>query len=237
MSEYVKINSLWKRQGWYFGQDKKNSPDYQKGRQSFIIGDYACPEFGNIKYWNITEKVDGTNIRISLKLYGLSDKPPRVEFAGRTDKATIQPNLLRYLQDKFSVDLVAKACGFYSPQPEMNKETYVMLYGEGYGSNIQAAGPNYRKDPSFILFDVVIGNHWLNRESVKDIASKLDVPCVPDYGLMTEDEVIDFVKQKSASTCSEKTQTMEGIVARSEPMVYFRDGRLIMFKLKCNEFV
>ncbi len=28
--KYVKIHSLWKRQGWYFDQDKKKSPDYQK---------------------------------------------------------------------------------------------------------------------------------------------------------------------------------------------------------------
>jgi len=47
--EYVKINSLWKRQGWYFEEGKKNNPEYQKGRQSFIIGDYSEPEFGNVK--------------------------------------------------------------------------------------------------------------------------------------------------------------------------------------------
>ena len=59
MTEYVKINSLWKREGWYFDQDKKNSPDYKKGKQSFIEGDYACPEFGNIKRWNVNDVLQG----------------------------------------------------------------------------------------------------------------------------------------------------------------------------------
>jgi len=234
MFEYVKINSLWKREGWYFDQDKKNSTDYQKGRQSFIVGDYACPEFGNIKKWHVTEKVDGTNIRISLKLFVLSDKPLRVEFAGRTDKACLQPHLLKYLQDKFTVDLVHSATGIQVPDGK--NDSFVMLYGEGYGSNIQAAGPNYCSDPKFILFDVIIGNHWLSRESVKDIARKLDVPFVPEIGIFTEEEIVEYVKSKPLSLCSEYPQMMEGVVCRAEPMVYDRYGKPVMFKLKCKEF-
>lgn len=64
--QYQKIHSLWKRQGWYLEEGKKNNPEYQKGRQSFIVGDYALPEFGIIKQWRVSEKVDGTNIRIHL---------------------------------------------------------------------------------------------------------------------------------------------------------------------------
>jgi len=63
---YPKINSLYKRHGWYFDEkDKKNtSSELQKNRQSFIIGDYACPEFESINRWQIDEKIDGTNIRV-----------------------------------------------------------------------------------------------------------------------------------------------------------------------------
>lgn len=48
--EYPKINSLWKRHGWYFDiKDRKAcSEEKQAFRQSFIEGDYACPEFGSI---------------------------------------------------------------------------------------------------------------------------------------------------------------------------------------------
>lgn len=50
--QYPKIHSLWKRQGWYLEEGKKNNPEYQQGRQSFIIGDYALPEFEIInKLW------------------------------------------------------------------------------------------------------------------------------------------------------------------------------------------
>lgn len=64
---YPKINSLWKRQGWYLEGDKKKSADYQAGRQSFIVGDYAQPEFGIFKYWHVEEKIDGTNIRLIMQ--------------------------------------------------------------------------------------------------------------------------------------------------------------------------
>ena len=181
----------------------------------------------------MTEKVDGTNIRITSNLAFLLTDPPKIE--GRTDKALIQPNLFRYLQEKFTVELIANALGTENQPP--GYDSYVTIYGEGYGSNIQAAGPSYREDPSFILFDIKIDRHWLSRESVKDIASKLGVPTVPDLGIMTEEEIVAYVKSKPMSLCSEKPQVMEGIVARSKPVVYDRHGNPFMFKLKCKEFV
>lgn len=64
--EYPKINSLYKRNGWYFDEKEKRScdPSRQPLRQSLIIGDFACPEFASINKWQIDEKIDGTNVRI-----------------------------------------------------------------------------------------------------------------------------------------------------------------------------
>jgi ATP-dependent RNA circularization protein (DNA/RNA ligase family) len=227
MSQYPKINSLWKRQGWYFGQDKRAMPDYYKARQSFVIGDYASPEFSNVKYWHVTEKVDGTNIRIIVW------KTPQgnlIHFGGRTDKATIPELLAEHLSKTFTADKIIEAIDF-------GTSLAAIIYGEGYGHNIQAAGPYYRSDPAFILFDVIVGNHWLDRESVVDIATKLNVPVVPSIGVMTEEEIVSYVKSKPSSLCSAKPQVMEGIIARANPALYFKDGRPITFKLKCKEFV
>lgn len=99
--EYPKINSLWKRQGWYFDEKKKKDPTYQKNRQSFIVGDYACEEFGLIKEWDVYEKVDGTNIRVMFD-------GEKVKFGGRTNAAQIPCHLLEVLQELFTVEKMKK---------------------------------------------------------------------------------------------------------------------------------
>lgn len=223
--EYVKINSLWKRNGWYFDQDKKNSPDYQAGRQSFIIGDYAEPEFGNIKKWAVEEKVDGTNVRIIYK-------DGKTSFGGRTKDAQMPPMLLKYLQETFSDSNLSKVF----PCKEEEKYSSVILFGEGYGPKIQAAGSNYRKDIGFILFDVLVGNWWLKRDDVLGISEQLGIPMVPQIGIITEEEIVEFVKSKPLSRCSMNPQMMEGVICRSEPLMMFRRGGPIMWKLKCKEF-
>lgn len=224
--EYIKINSLWKREGWYFDEGKKHNPHYQKGRQSFIVGDYADLEFGNIKRWAVEEKVDGTNVRIFYQ-------EGKVSFGGRTKDAQMPTTLLKYLQDTFGDWNLAKVfpCKENEPYPS------VILFGEGYGPKIQAGGGNYRKDVGFILFDVVVGNWWLKRADVLGISEQLGIPMVPQIGIMTEEEIIDFVKSKPLSRCSLTPQMMEGVVCRSEPLMLFRNGKPIMFKLKCKEFV
>ncbi len=221
--EYPKIHSLWKRQGWYLDEGKKNHPDYQSGRQSFIVGDYACPEFGTIKNWLVQEKIDGTNIRVYY------NEASQVEFKGRTDNSDIPSKLFNYLKAVFSVDKLR----LVFPDIELRS---VCLYGEGYGASIQKVGGNYRKDVGFILFDVKIGDLWLKQEEVKEIASKIGIYYAPIIGIMTEDEIVAYVKSKPLSLCSEDQQVMEGIIARPEPLVLFRNGNPLMMKLKCKEF-
>jgi ATP-dependent RNA circularization protein (DNA/RNA ligase family) len=223
--EYVKINSLWKRQGWYFEEGKKNNPEYQKGRQSFIIGDYSEPEFGNVKKWRVDEKVDGTNIRIIYQ-------DGKVRFGGRTKDAQIPCHLLDYLQKNFGDWNFSRVF----PCEQNQNYPHVILFGEGYGSKIQAVGGNYREDAGFILFDVWIDGWWLKRDDAKEIANKFGIEVVPHIGIMTEEEIVNFVKSKPLSQCSRIPQMIEGVVCRSEPLTLFRNGKPIMFKLKCKEF-
>jgi hypothetical protein len=238
--EYPKIHSLWKRQGWFLEDGKKNHPDYQNGRQSFIVGDYACPEFAAIKQWLVQEKIDGTNIRVIYnQIPRISDHwhdqvkklgyIPNVEFMGRTDNSDMPRKLLNHLKDTFTTDKMAEVF------PDTTTAS-VILFGEGYGPTIQKGGGNYRKDVGFILFDVKIGEWWLQQSAVKEIAAKLNVPYAPTIGIMTEDEIVAYVKSKPLSLCSITPQVMEGIIARPDPLVLFRDGKPVMMKLKCREF-
>jgi hypothetical protein len=228
--EYPKINSLWKREGWYFEQDKKKSKDYQEGRQSFIIGDYANPEFGNIRNWLVDEKVDGTNIRIYFQKSFDGEGEPTVVFCGRTANAQLPCHLLERLQEIFTVEKLMQAF-------PLDPGGKVVLYGEGYGPKIQGCGSNYRKDAGFILFDVVVGHWWLQRGDVIDIAMKLGIPIVPSFGILTEPEIVELVKSKPLSKCSIVPQMIEGVVCRSEPLMLFRNQEPVKWKLKCKEFI
>lgn len=218
--EYPKINSLWKRKEYAKGMPKGS-------HGPLIEGEYSQPEFGAIKTWRVDEKVDGTNIRI---IY--SDG--KVSFKGRTDDAMIPPKLLTYLQQTFHEDLLYKN---FPPEKEGDPYNKVIIFGEGYGAKIQGCGGNYREDQAFILFDIVINGWWLQRDDVRTIGEKLGIPSVPDLGIMTEDQIIEFVKSKHLSKCSKIPQVIEGIVARSAPLMLFRNGKSpIMWKLKCKEF-
>lgn len=207
--KYPKINTIWKR-------DEKN-------RFNIIEGDFSCPEFDAIKQWHISEKIDGTNIRVN---YSYDRK---ITFGGRTDDAQIPAFLFEFLQDKFRQETMDLA--FKEPPTEK-----IILFGEGYGNKIRSAGKKYRDDCSFILFDVWIDGWWLEREKVDEIAKKLELDTVPDLGIMTTQEAIDFAKSATKSKIAQQELIAEGIVARSHPLMLFRNGEPIFWKLKVKDY-
>lgn len=230
---YPKINSLWKRQGWYLDEGKKHNRDYQTGRQSFIVGDYTCDEFGLINKWRVEEKIDGTNIRVKLHnrfIFGPKDGG-FVEFGGRTDEANLPAHLYKHLSQIFTLS-INKLLFEVIPSA-----TEIILFGEGYGPKIQKGGGNYRDDVGFILFDCWAGSRWSTREELKALGALLSIPTPHDYGLMTESEIIELVKSKPDSKTAIRPMTIEGVICRSEPLLIANlDNRPVMWKLKCKEF-
>lgn len=174
----------------------------------------------------IDEKVDGTNVRIFWE----PNDPFSPNFGGRTDNAQMPTNLLQHLQQTFTREKLQKQF------PDVKK---VILYGEGYGPKIQACGSRYRKDVSFILFDVWIDGWWLEKQNVLDIADALDIEHTINQSIMSTDEVVEFVKSQPKSYIAEdRNLVMEGVIARSVPLMLFRQRNSpIMFKLKVRDFV
>lgn len=207
-----------------------------------VEGDYRLPEFENIKKWYVTEKIDGTNVRV--RLFPKLSKGEwiggyHVHFSGRTDKAQLHPNLMKHLEDTFTSEKLDPVF------PEFS--TNITLFGEGYGPKIQK-GENYRKNISFRLFDVYIvdghnllGGWWLEPENVLEIATKLGISIVPLLGLFSTDYAVKYVKTRfSSDVAREEDGTpdylMEGIVARTKPLMFTRRGERIIWKLKVKDF-
>lgn len=206
MKEYHKIQSVFKR---------------DQGTHRFIDGEWSLPEFDYLKgnRWVWTEKVDGTNIRIGWN-------GDVIDFNGRTKDAQTPAFLVSALKELFE--------GKRDVFAEIFDSDDVCLYGEGYGAKIQKGGGNYRSDNSFVLFDVLIGGVWLKRESVEDIADKLDLEIVPIIGIGTLLEAIDFARTPFYSTWG--PFHAEGLVCRPEVELKTRLGNRVITKVKTKDW-
>ncbi len=210
MKQYQKIQTV-------FFRDPKNK------HKTLLEGTWAKPEFELLKNinWICTEKIDGTNIRIMWD--GI-----KVRFGGKTDNAQIPAHLVSVLQDTFTNEKMQK---------HFPDATNVCLYGEGYGKKIQRGG-NYLPDRTdFILFDVKIGDFWLNREANEDIANKLNIGIVPIMGIWKLEEAIAFVKEGFKSTIAENTDYIaEGLIMRPTTELFNRKGERVITKIKYTDF-
>ena len=182
-----------------------------------LLPSYALPEFAYLakNEWVFTEKVDGTNIRLTRK-----DGQPVI--GGRTDNAQIPTYLLPRLRE-----LVDRLCA--SDLADMT------LYGEGFGAKIQKGGGNYIPNGTdFVLFDIMCGGFWLERANVEDVAQKLDIPVVPIVGFGTLHDAIEQTKAGMTSTWG--PFVMEGLVMRPAVELVNRRGDRIISKIKHRDF-
>lgn len=166
-----------------------------------------------------------------------------MEIHGKTEKADTPKHLQTKMESLFNVDQLVKVFNkdhCYATEEEAREEAdngrYV-VFGEGYGAKIQKGGNYISNDCGFILFDVMVGNMYLLRENLEDIAKKLNVPIVPLIGYMTVDEAIEFVRKGFKSTIAEnKDYDAEGLVLKTPMGLLNRKGERIITKIKTCDF-
>jgi hypothetical protein len=191
------------------------------------------PEFGLISEWVLTEKIDGTNIRlIFTRREGYFDIDYDVR--GKSDNAQLPPQLLNTLREW----CVASTVEVRAIMDTFNLTSYV-LYGEGYGPKIQNGG-RYRSDQGFILFDVASNGAWLDEQQITDTAKRLGLARVPTLGdPATIAEAVNLCRNGFSSDAAENYDpefAAEGVVARTAVPLYDRRGDRIMWKLKAKDF-
>ncbi len=208
MKEYHKIQTVFLR-------------DPETKFKTLLEGQYSIPEFEYLKdnQWQFTEKVDGTNIRV------MWDGAGTITFGGKTDSAQIPAFLVTKLNERFLPQRERFAAKF---------DNAICLYGEGYGAKIQKGGGNYRQDQDFVLFDVKIGDWWLQRKDVEDVAKYLELDIVPVIGSGTLQDLVGRVRTGFKSDWG--NFSAEGIVARPMTELKTRSGERIITKLKHKDF-
>lgn len=214
MREYPKIETLFERQ------------------PNFIVTDVLKrPIFGEISKWVVTEKVDGTNIRVKC-----TKGANVVEIGGRTANAQIPADLVKYLFDTFHADKIANLF-----DEESDPETSITLFGEGYGAGIQK-GAAYGPTKRFILFDALVEvgpnsrGWWMDDAAVTKFAEKLGIPRVPILGTMSLPEIVTLVKNGFRSVVAEQPMIAEGVVARPTEPLFDRRGERMILKLKLRDY-
>ena len=209
MTKYPKIQTVYKR-------------DPKTKHRTLLIGEWATPEFEYLAAdeWLFYEKVDGSNIRV---IWNMTD----VEFRGRTDGSQVPTFLESRLSEIFTVEKFTK---LYPTTP-------MTLYGEGYGNKIQKVGKFYRADGTdFILFDVLIGDLWLEQDNVQDIADHLEVRRVPLVSTNNLYEAVFMAEDGFDSYVAETKMTAEGLVMRPKVDLLTRTGDRIIAKIKHKDF-
>lgn len=216
MKEYHKIQTAFKR-------------DPETRFRTLIDGQYAEPAFEYLanNEWVFTEKVDGTNIRIIVTPSQEHHNQSNISFGGKTDAAQIPVTLMTRLDELFRNGATRGKLAEMFPDGGC-------LYGEGYGAKIQKGGGNYCQDQSFVLFDVKVGEWWLERPAIEDVASKLGIDVVPIIGTGTLPEMIQRARLGIQSQWG--NFWAEGIVARPKCELSTRAGKRIITKIKTKDF-
>jgi RNA ligase len=192
-----------------------------------VEGRFKSPAFELINKWHVEEKIHGQNVRIHW------NGADGVFFFARTAGSGALPgDLLKFLESKFTV---AKF------QEKFAAGTAVALFGEGCGAGIQKNGGLYSKTKTFVLFDVKLDQWWFDPDSIRDVAAHFDVqtPTVL-YSCTMIPEIVDVVKTGFDSFLAfgntGSSYKSEGIIARTVPGLFMRDGSRLMFKLKTEDF-
>lgn len=194
------------------------------------VGDVRVPELAQIATWYVTEKIDGTNVRIVFER--VDDALLNVQIRGRTDDAQLNPDLL---------NVVAEIAQRVSPvaRDVMAKHSLssLVLHGEGYGPKIGHVGARYAPTHNFALFDVAANGRWLDVGQVAELAQRATLTTVPTLG--TDVDVPSVVRTVASGFHSvlaeDQTLLAEGVVCRTWYPLYDRRGNRLIFKLKTRD--
>lgn len=220
---YHKIHTIFKR---------------SQETNQLIFGDWSYPEFEYLSAneWEYSEKLDGTNIRVTIcPRNGCTEHA--LMLGGRTNNASIPQGIVKFYQENL--------------QPRAEElfkqfEGGATLFFEGIGPKIQKVGAQYGGEQRMVLIDVnvwdderVRGGWWLNYENRVGIANHYGLEYAPVVGTGNLIDLIEFVEtgaNLSIYSTEAKPFEAEGIIARPLVEMKTRAGNRIITKLKKVDF-
>lgn len=206
MKYYSKIESIFNR-----GEDFKFNYKYRR------------PEYAYVKYWDATEKIDGTS---TFLYFDLKNDYPL--FGGRTPKTNTSGKWIPRKWFEQKINSVGDRWRDYLNMYDINS---LQIFGESYGAGIQKGGGLYG-DPSFRMFDVLVDDtYWLDQGKMTAVSDFFEIGQVPSLGHLTTEEALAMLGRQSEVT--EQDRVAEGLVLKT-PMFDSRGDR-VMCKMKVRD--
>ena len=174
--------------------------------------------YGTYPFW-VKRKLDGTNMRIHWD-------GEQVIWNGKSNNATFPTDVIEYMNSTFMEEIFEEKFG---------RDKEVTLYGEGMGPKVQ--GNELGLDAfECVLFDVKIGDVFLEPESIIAVAKYFNIKTCYDY--MGENRV--YTSDLASIVEAVRTgwhRNWEGVVA--EPVAGLRDrlGDRIVVKIKNKDYL
>lgn len=114
------------------------------------------------------------------------------------------------------------------------------VFGEAYGGNMQGMSGTYGTRLRFIVFDVQIGEHWLDVPDAESVALALGLEFVHYSRVSTDLAALDAARDAFSAQARrngvEGDKVMEGVVLRPTIELLMKNGSRIIAKHKRAEF-
>ena len=194
---------------------------FRRGDDFKVTDELTDPRFWQIGNWVATKKMDGTSVIISIH----NGVDGGYSFHGRTAKSQFTPAMQQFLDDAASEALFSLADhGVYQA------DIYAELFGEGIQGN-----PHGMEGMHLRVFDVRIGDFWLDWENVEDVAVKAGLLPVDVLMVGSTESIVEYIKSY-AQHKGDDIPYFEGVVARTDPLLYDNQGNRMMWKLKVSDY-
>ena len=116
----------------------------------------------------------------------------------------------------------------------------VIAYGEAYGGKCQGMSKTYGVELKFVVFDVKIGDSWLDVPNAHDVATKLALEFVEYAKIPCSMDAIDLMRDKPSEQAKRngivEPMIREGVVLRPMHEMKMPNGDRIIAKHKRVEF-
>jgi Rnl2 family RNA ligase len=201
-----------------------------------------CPEIFHVKEVVATEKLHGSNFRLSFPLgmksieevgygsrdleYGVGDQ--KFPLGSVVNKFKAQTDLLNRM-----LEVLMISYGF----------SEVTVFGEAYGPGIKAKGVRYStgQEPLFRAFDIMVAQNFVTYDLFCEICDKIGLPRVHEVwrGEPTQanfDALLEKPSTEGLLNGFGVDNISEGVVLRSNPLFRNVFGEWLICKHKCAKF-
>jgi len=185
---------------------------------------YKSQEIFLFKECYAMEKIHGTSAHISFK-------NGKVEYSSGGSSPT------EFVKNFNTEDLTNKLTSIVS---EKALDVDIIIYGEAYGGKLQGMRETYGDKLRFVVFEVKIGDKFLNVKKAHDFACNLGLDFVHYNRIPTTMEAINFVRDSFSVQAIKNGMgaghLREGIVLRPIEEVTLNNGERVISKYKRDEF-